>query len=125
MQDITPIIGENIKVIESYGGGGFTVSGQKIEGGIFIHSIVCETIKATRLEGIDTDELINRNLKDKNIEILLVGYGNESDFFSSKDEVKFKKAGLKLEYMNSGAAARTYNVLISEERNVAAILLAV
>jgi uncharacterized protein len=37
----------------------------------------------------------------------------------------FRDAGLWLEVMDTGAAARTYNVLLAEDREVCAALLAV
>jgi uncharacterized protein len=37
----------------------------------------------------------------------------------------FRDAGLWLEVMDTGAAARTYNVLLAEERDVSALLIAV
>ena len=35
----------------------------------------------------------------------------------------FYRRGIGVEAMNTAAAARTFNVLVSEERNVAAILM--
>jgi uncharacterized protein len=37
----------------------------------------------------------------------------------------FAKAGVGLEPMSTGAAARTYNLLIAEKRRIAAALIAV
>lgn len=38
---------------------------------------------------------------------------------------RFAAVGIALEPMNTGAAARTYNILLAEQRPVAAALLAV
>lgn len=127
MQDITPIIGEDVKIIESYGAGGFKVSDEKIDGTIFITAAIVNKLQSSDIDDTklqnDVLALIENNQND--IEILLVGYGDESKFFSSDIEKKIKSSGVQIEYMNSGAAARTYNVLITEERKVAAILIAV
>ncbi|MFO1113453.1 MAG: Mth938-like domain-containing protein [Rhodospirillales bacterium] len=36
-----------------------------------------------------------------------------------------RKAGIGVEWMNTGAACRTYNVLVLEDRDVAAALIAI
>ena len=36
MQDITPLLSSGVKSIESYGDGGFKISGEKISGNVFV-----------------------------------------------------------------------------------------
>ena len=57
--------------------------------------------------------------------VILLGTGQAPIFPSLAVMSAFREAGLWLEVMDTGAAARTYNVLIAEERNVSALLLAV
>jgi len=38
---------------------------------------------------------------------------------------RLREAGIRLELMQTGAAARTYNILVGENRKVAAALIAV
>ena len=61
----------------------------------------------------------------QNIEILLVGSGAVTDFFDSKTESAIRSNGVSIEYMDTGAACRTYNILLSEERKVATVLIKV
>jgi uncharacterized protein len=57
--------------------------------------------------------------------VLLLGTG-ASQVFMPDDIVKaFVTAGIGLEPMSTGAAARTYNILLAEKRKVAAALIAV
>lgn len=121
MQDITPILREDIRVIESYGSGGFTVSGNKVENSIFIFEDSFSEIEKDSLEKVVIDDFSNL----EEIEILIVGFGEKSNSLEQELETKIKAFGVKIEYMNTGAGARTYNVLISEERKVAALLIAV
>jgi len=56
---------------------------------------------------------------------LLLGTGTEH-VRPPEDVVRaFAMAGVGLEYMTTGAAARTYNVLLAESRPVSAALIAV
>ncbi len=56
---------------------------------------------------------------------LLVGTGRSQVFPSLAVRRAFDEAGLGLEVMDTGAACRTYNVLLAEQRPVAAALIAV
>lgn len=124
MQDITPLLKGNIKSINSYGAGGFNISGEKVEGTVIIHEETFHNISCKELSALQLSDIINKIDVDK-VEILIVGSGEKSDFLNSEIEKELKGRAVKIEYMNTGAAARTYNVLITEERNVAAILIAV
>ena len=59
------------------------------------------------------------------IEFLLLGTGATQVFPPLAVRRTFDAAGLGLEVMSTGAAARTYNVLLAEKRAVAAALMAV
>ena len=56
-------------------------------------------------------------------DILLVGTGAKQVFISPQILAPLLKAGIGIECMDSQAAARTYNVLMSEGRNVAVALM--
>jgi uncharacterized protein len=59
------------------------------------------------------------------IEVLLVGSGVDAKFFPTEIEQAIKQKRISIEYMNTGAASRTYNILLTEERKVAVVLIAV
>lgn len=59
------------------------------------------------------------------IELLLLGTGADLVLVSSSVREALRAAGIRCEPMATGAAARTYNVLMAENRRVAAALLAV
>jgi uncharacterized protein len=56
-------------------------------------------------------------------EIVIIGTGKRQAFLSPELMIAFYRRGIGVEAMNTAAAARTFNVLVSEERNVAAILM--
>lgn len=57
--------------------------------------------------------------------LVLLGTGTEQIFVPPAIEKVFVDAGLTLEPMSTGAAARSYNILLAEKRKVAAALIAV
>lgn len=59
------------------------------------------------------------------IEILLIGSGTDLVPINSALRSRLRKANISADPMATGAAVRTYNVLISEGRAVAAAFLAV
>jgi uncharacterized protein len=59
------------------------------------------------------------------IEILVVGCGNDIGAFPRDLRDKLRAVGIGLEIMATGPAVRTYNILLSEDRPVAAALIAV
>lgn len=59
------------------------------------------------------------------IEVLLLGTGDRQFFLSQELKESLAAHGLVAETMATGAAARTYNVLLAEKRAVAAALIAV
>jgi uncharacterized protein len=59
------------------------------------------------------------------VELLLIGVGRDLVRLSEEIVERLRGAGLRIETMQTGAAARTLNVLLNENRRVAAALIAV
>jgi uncharacterized protein len=57
-------------------------------------------------------------------EIVLLGTGDKQLFPPPTYVMQFLSRGVGFEAMDTGAACRTYNVLVSEQRRVVAMLLA-
>ena len=60
-----------------------------------------------------------------NVQILLVGTGADLKPIPPALRAAFKEARISADPMATGAAVRTYNVLLAEDRAVAAALIAV
>jgi uncharacterized protein len=56
-------------------------------------------------------------------EILVIGTGSNLKFPEARIVAEIQQRGIGLEVLDTAAACRTYNVLVSENRNVVAALL--
>ena len=111
--------------IDAYGNGGFRFADMSHRG-----SILCLPSGVYGWDATADDEMTAALLapalaEAREIGVLLVGTGLSQVFPSPALRRAFEAAGLGLECMATGAAARTYNVLLAEDRRVAAALLAV
>ena len=123
--EITPLIPEGRQVIESYGDGRFRVSGVPIEGSILILPTATFAWSAVDPSGVTFDSLAPLLAADPPVEILLVGCGKRLVPLPPALKTALRERGIGADPMDTGAACRTYNVLMAEGRRVAAALLAV
>lgn len=125
MQDLTPIIKEGRKIIEAYGAGSFTVNSEKYDSSVIITPFSLEQSEAKNITEINEPDISTLIQEKDRIEFVLVGFGENSDYLKPEIEKLLANEGIRVEYMSTGAACRTYNVLMSEERKIAAILIAI
>ncbi|SCA54943.1 conserved hypothetical protein [Candidatus Terasakiella magnetica] len=123
--DITPVITDNRLMIKSYGDGTFTVNGHKVTGSVLLYDGKVEPWPVSEASEIDLTALEKLLDTDEDYDILVVGCGELSKMPPKELKEKVKEKGLILEWMNSGAAARTFNVLQTEDRRVVAAIIAV
>ncbi len=64
-------------------------------------------------------------LRDAGVELLLVGCGKMMQAVPLEMRNYCRSIGVAMEPMDTGAACRTYNVLMAEDRKVAALLMPV
>jgi len=115
-----------VHVIEGYGSGGFRFASMSHRGsilalpsGIFAWSAVTPAdIDIASLEAVFHEA-------PGSIEHLLIGTGTDHVPLAASLRRRLKAAGIRPEPMSTGAAARTYSILLGERRRVAAALLAV
>ncbi len=72
---------------------------------------------------LDATESTGPSLEGTRPEVLLVGTGNRQCMLSHTILLPLLKAGVGVECMSTQAAARTYNILMAEGRQVIAALL--
>ncbi|MEI9401178.1 Mth938-like domain-containing protein [Mesorhizobium argentiipisi] len=111
--------------IEAYGNGGFRFADMSHRGSLLvlpsgIHG--WEPADPLALKAADFDKLF---AEAGNVEILLVGMGKDLRPLPAPLRVALNEAGISADPMSTGAAVRTYNVLLAEDRAVAAALIAV
>ena len=111
--------------IDAYGNGGFRFAGMSHRGAILC--LPSGVYAWAAMTGDDlTPELLAPALAEASqLGVLLVGTGKSQVFAPRALRQAFEAAGVALETMATGAAARTYNVLLAEQRRVGAALLAV
>ena len=119
--DMTPLIKEGSKVIQSYSDEAITVNGERFEENIIVTPDEIVSFSGKLFEELDISDL--QVLEGKNIDVLLVGTGEEQKFFSGEIKDFLKLIDIVSETMTSGAAARTYNVLMAEGRHIAALFI--
>lgn len=122
--DITPRIPQGSKVITGYGEGGFKLNHEFIEGSLLLFSDRCVAWDVTE-PGMLTLESLTPVLEAGGVELLLLGTGSGIAFPDPAIRQALKSRNIGLDAMDTGAACRTYNVLLMEGRRVAAALIAV
>ena len=123
--DVTPLVSDECQVIEAYGNGGFRVNGKFHLGSVIIHADRCLSWHVDEIDNFTLNSL-SFILESSDIpEILLVGCGTGSVYFPGQLRTEIRARGIVVDSMNTGAACRTYNVLMTEGRRVAAALIAV
>jgi uncharacterized protein len=115
---LTEVTYDNAQPIDSYGPGFFRIAGQVIHGPVLV-----TPWDAGPWGGLE-DTAAPLALIGK-IDVLFVGMGSEIAHVPTAFRQRLEAAGIGVEVMNSPAAARTYNVLLSEGRRIAACLMPV
>ncbi len=111
--------------IEAYGNGGFRFADMSHRGSILALPSGIEAWPVTAAGEINAETLRRLIAEAATIDILLIGTGETMTPLLRASREVLEGAGLFPELMSTGAAVRTYNVLLSEERAVAAALVAV
>ena len=111
--------------IDAYGNGGFRFADMSHRGSILALPSGIEAWPVASAAEI-TPEALGRVIAEAaSIQVFLVGTGEALVPLAPAARKALLDAGLHPEPMATGAAVRTYNVLLSEERAVAAALIAV
>jgi uncharacterized protein len=111
--------------IEAYGNGGFRFAGMSHRGSILCLPSGIEAWDVIDAAAVDASLLQRIQADGPAASFVLFGTGRVPAFPSQAVRDGFKAAGIGLEIMDTGAAARTYNILLAENRPVAAALIAV
>ncbi|HEU4826226.1 MAG TPA: Mth938-like domain-containing protein [Dongiaceae bacterium] len=125
--DLTPLIPQGKQIIETYGGGGFRISGQRIEGSVIVFPDKIFAWAAAAASDMDAGNLgpVGAAGRAGSVELLLLGTGQRMTQIDRALRQALRADGIVIETMDTGAACRTYNVLMAEGRRVAAALIAI
>ena len=111
--------------IEAYGNGGFRFAGMSHRGSLLCLSEAIVGWPPITAEGLGLDDFALLLADPTGIELLLLGTGRDFVLPSQSLRSGLRDAGIRIESMDTGAACRTYNVLLAERRPVGAALIAV
>lgn len=123
--DLTPQIPEGRQVINGYGGGGFRIAGTRYEGSVIVFPSRTLVWSVTAPDEVTMAALQPVPEAEPAVELLLLGLGPQIRRVPDPLRAALKAQGIVVEGLDTGAAARTYNVLLGESRRVAAALIAV
>lgn len=121
--DITPLVGAGRQIVQSYSGGKFRVTGTVYDGPVIVfldRTLVWEAVRP-----LDVDSFALLLTAAGELDVVLFGAGAIVAAEDLPLRKALKAAGLSVDIMDTGAACRTYNVLMAEGRRVAAALLPV
>ncbi|MDX2073174.1 MAG: Mth938-like domain-containing protein [Alphaproteobacteria bacterium] len=123
--DITPVIHKGRQSITGYGDGKFRIGGEDYFTSVLVFpDRVVEWVIAPGAP-ITLENLQVVLEEEGEIDLVLIGCGKRQDILPPIIRNELKEVGIAMEVMDTGAACRTYNVLLSEGRRVAAALIAV
>jgi uncharacterized protein len=111
--------------ILSYGNGGFRFAGMSHQGSLLVLANGMHAWRPDQFSNVTTDDFAPVLLASQRPAFLLFGTGPEMHFPTPALRKAFAEAGVALEAMTTGAAVRTYNILLAEKRDVSAALIAV
>jgi uncharacterized protein len=110
--------------IDAYGNGGFRFADMSHRGSLLL--------LPSGVYGWDVSEgdeltlaVFERVLAETGIEFLLLGTGTQMRLVDPEIRAALKQRGIATDPMGTGAAVRTYNIMLAEQRPVAAALIAV
>lgn len=124
--DFTPVTSAGRQMVESYGGGRFRVSGRVYDGSVLVFPDRTLDWPVTDIADLTLESLTPvLELGGRSVDVLLLGCGTSMALLPAELRSAVRERGVVIEPMDTGAACRTYNVLLAEERHVAAALIAI
>ncbi|HKK37759.1 MAG TPA: Mth938-like domain-containing protein [Paracoccaceae bacterium] len=111
--------------IDGYGEGGFRIGGMVHHGSVLLLPRRMDGWDVAAVAELDAAACAPLVEAAAEIDVLLVGTGAEIAPIPRAARAALEAAGLGVEVMATGPACRTFNVLLAEDRRVAAALIAV
>lgn len=110
--------------IDSYGGGGFRLNDAFRPGNLVLSPAGVADWSASQ-GALTAEDFAALIAEAADIDVLLVGMGAEIAALPRAVREAIESAGIGVEVMSTPSACRTYNVLLAEDRRVAAALIAI
>ena len=108
-------------LIQSYTPGRLVVNGISYHSSVIINPDACTEWPVIHYEEVTLDAL--QPAVSTSTEVVIIGTGEQQHFPSAEHYLAMSRSGMGIEIMDSAAAARTYNVLVAENRKVVAAII--
>lgn len=123
--DVTPLPPKGRPQLSGYGGGGFKVNDEFFPGSRLMLPESSHDWPVADAAGITLESLGAVAAQSAVLDLLIIGTGKGMALIRPDIRAFFREKGIAVEVMDTGAASRTYNILMAEGRRVAAALIAV
>jgi uncharacterized protein len=121
--DINPEIPAQAQLIQGYREGGFTIGGVRHHGPVVVLREHTLALDVPAFDEITLESLEPVLAAEPAVEILVLGAGARFAMLSPPLRQALRARGVATESMATPAACRTFNVLLAEDRRVAAALI--
>jgi uncharacterized protein len=111
--------------IEAYGNGGFRFGGMSHRGSLLCFPDGIWAWPVTRVSEITLAAVQPALDRADQLDFFLIGGGRDPFVLPERLRTRFRDASLTVDAMATGAAVRTWNILLAEGRRVGAALIAV
>ena len=111
--------------IDAYGNGGFRFADMSHRGSILMLPSGVYAWDVAEGDALDVDQFRKVLDEAQDIEVLLVGTGKDIRPLPADVKTALRAVNISSDPMSTGAAVRTYNVMLAESRAVAVALIAV
>lgn len=119
MQDMMPQLSASAQLVRSYGPAGFRIGQDSYQ----THVLVLPARTLAWNGECTMDALAPLLNVEHATEILIIGTGKRHEMIAPELRRALKEHGVGFDTMDTGAACRTFNILLGEGRHVAAALL--
>jgi uncharacterized protein len=111
--------------IEAYGNGGFRFAGMSHKGSLLCLPTGMHAWEVEAADGLTLESLAPVLAAADRIDVLFIGLGSDMAPIDPAIRAALRERQVIVEAIGTGGAVRTYNVLLAEQRSVAAALIPV
>jgi uncharacterized protein len=122
--EFTRVPAQGRQFIQAHREGGFTIAGVRHEGSVLVLPERTLPWPVRALDAVTLDSLAPVIEATTSIDLLLLGCGAAFGQPTAELRAALRARGIVIEAMDTRAACRTFNVLLAEDRRVAAALIA-
>jgi uncharacterized protein len=112
-------------LIDSFGNGGFRLAGVSHQGSLLVTPSGVRAIELDHVAALAPDQLQQIVAEKADFDMLLIGTGRDIAALPQSVRKLLQTEAISFDLMSTNAAVRTYNVVMDENRRVAAIMVAV